>query len=67
MVLAALTFAPSTSDFAGTFCGDLGRGPVISGKMTIPLELMVLMLEVREFQIPRVVFQKVRTKFINGP
>lgn len=67
MVLAALTCAPSTSVFAGTFCGDLGRGPVISGKMTIPLELMVLILEVREFQIPRVVFQKVRTKFINGP
>lgn len=66
MVLAVLTYPPSTSVFAGTFCGDLERGPV-SGKMTIPLELMVLMLEVREFQIPRVVFQKVRTKFINGP
>lgn len=50
MILAALTCAPFTSVFAGTFCGDLGRGPVISGKMTIPLELMILMLEVREFQ-----------------
>lgn len=65
MVLAALTCAPSTSVFAGTFRGDLERGPVI-GK-TVPLELMVLMLEVREFQVLRGMFQKVRTKFIDGP
>ena len=54
----------STSVFAGTFCGELERGPV-SGKI-VPLELMVLMLEVREFQVLRGVIQKVRTRFTDG-
>lgn len=40
------------------------RGPV-SGK-TVPLELMVLMLEVREFQVLGGVVQKVRTRFRDG-
>lgn len=50
--------------FAGTFLGKLERGPT-SGK-TVPLELMALTLEVREFQVPRGVVQKVRTTFIDG-
>lgn len=54
----------STSVCAGTFCGELERGPV-SGKTT-PLELMVLMLEVREFQVLRGVVEKVRIQFIDG-
>lgn len=40
------------------------RGPV-SGK-TVPLELMVLMLEVREFQVLGRVVQRVRTRLIDG-
>lgn len=50
--------------FAGTFCGDLERR-LVSGK-TIPLELMVLISEMRELQVLRGVFQNVRTKFIDG-
>lgn len=62
--LAALTCAHIHICFAGTFRVDLERGP-ISGK-TVALELMVLTLEVREFQVLRGVVQKVRTKFIDG-
>lgn len=40
------------------------RGSV-SGK-TVPLELMVLMVEVRKFQVLGGVVQKVRTRLIDG-
>lgn len=50
---------------AGTFRVELERGPV-NGK-TVVLDLMVLLLEVREFQAPREVVQKVSTEFIDGP
>lgn len=51
--------------FAGTFRVELERGPV-SGK-TVVLDWMVLLLEVREFQVLREVVQKVSTEFIDGP
>lgn len=37
----------------------------VKGK-TVPLELTVLMLEMREFQVLRGIVQKVKTKFIDG-
>lgn len=64
LVLEAIACAHIHICFAGTFRVELERGRV-SGK-TVALELMVLILEVTEFQVPRGVVQKLRTKFIDG-